>query len=196
MHGKNKFVIRPAALVACLLLTATTAGRAEAHRLEAEHRILADGRVQIESWFDLGGESPKGAKVQIFRTDGSLLVEGRLNDSGLFVFSCREAQPLRVVVSAGAGHRKEFVIPRADFVRNRVCQCAAALAPALPFLSTVVARLVADPESNSVSLAPSADRTARTSFLKVAFGVGLLVLVAVVAWIRKKPPEKRTPVAP
>ena len=47
------------ALAAALL----AAGAAHAHRLEAEYRVLPDHKVQVESWFDLGGDSPRGARV-------------------------------------------------------------------------------------------------------------------------------------
>ena len=33
---------------------AFVAGPAHAHRLEAEYRILPDGQVQVESWFETG----------------------------------------------------------------------------------------------------------------------------------------------
>jgi cobalt/nickel transport system permease protein len=86
------------------------AGPAHAHRLEADCQVLPGGQVQIESWFDPGDGRPRGAKVQVFRPDGSLVAEGQTDDQGVFVFSCREAERLRVVVNAGAGHRKEFTI--------------------------------------------------------------------------------------
>jgi hypothetical protein len=41
-----------------------------------------------------------------------LLAEGNLNEAGQFVFRFTEAEPLEVIVFAGAGHRKSFVIPR------------------------------------------------------------------------------------
>jgi hypothetical protein len=86
------------------------AGPVHAHRLEADCQVLPGGQVQIESWFDPGDGRPRGAKVQVFRPDGSLVAEGQTDDQGVFVFSCREAESLRVVVNAGAGHRKEFTI--------------------------------------------------------------------------------------
>jgi nickel transport protein len=94
-----------------------SAGEARAHRLEAEYRVLPGRRVQIESWFDLTGDSPKGAKVQVFRADGRMLTEGELDGKGQFLFSFTEATALKVVVSAGAGHRKELDIPEAELER-------------------------------------------------------------------------------
>ncbi len=100
--------------VLLVLFTMLLAGSpAHAHRLDAAFYLLPDRQVRIESWFDLGG-TPRGAKVQVFRPGSRLLAEGQLDDKGCFVFRFEEAEPLQVVVSAGAGHRKSFVIPRED----------------------------------------------------------------------------------
>jgi hypothetical protein len=85
---------------------------AQAHRLDGEYRVLPGNKVQIEAWFE-NDDVPHGAKVRIYRGDGSLLFPnpGELNDKGIYVFSYDKAEPLKVVVSAGQGHRKELVIP-------------------------------------------------------------------------------------
>src|SRR5205807_8004813 len=67
--------------------------------------------VQVESWFS-DGSKPKAAKVAVLRPDGSALAEGATNDQGVFVFRFDAAEDLRVVVDAGAGHRKEVVLPK------------------------------------------------------------------------------------
>jgi cobalt/nickel transport system permease protein len=102
---------RPPALLLVILTTLFVAGPARAHRLDAAFAVLPDRQVRIESWFDLGG-IPKGASVQVFRPGRELLADGNLDDKGAFVFHFTAAEPLDVIVSAGAGHRKEFVIPR------------------------------------------------------------------------------------
>jgi cobalt/nickel transport system permease protein len=104
-----------------LLLAALTvmfaATPAHAHRLDAAYKVLPDRRVQIESWFDLGG-LPKGGTVQVFRPGDRLLAEGQLDDNGQFTFRFTEVEPLRVIVSAGGGHRKAFVIEREELERT------------------------------------------------------------------------------
>ena len=85
---------------------------AQAHRLDAGYTVRTDGQVQIESWFDIGGKAPAGAKVQVFRANGDMLTEGNLDGQGVFVFAPKGAEDLKVVVSAGAGHRAELDIPR------------------------------------------------------------------------------------
>jgi cobalt/nickel transport system permease protein len=109
---------RPSSLAAThppVLLMALAAGllfasTARAHRLKADHEVLPDHKVRIESYFDLTGDSPHGARVQVFAADGSLLQEGKADDNGVFQFDYDRPQTLKVVVSAGAGHTCELVI--------------------------------------------------------------------------------------
>lgn len=145
---------RSAALT--LLACVASAGALHAHRLEVDFHVLPDRRVQIESWFDLTGDSPRGARVQVFRPDGQLLTEGLLNDEGIFVFAFHDAETLRVVVSAGAGHRAELTISPAELTR-------------MP--TTAV-----DPKAPSP--APLVDRSPRVSFKDVLTGVGFLLALA------------------
>ena len=74
--------------------------------------------MQVESWFDIGGASPKGARVQVFHSEGEPLTQGRLDANGIFIFSVTKAEPLRVVVSAGDGHRAEQVIAAEAVARS------------------------------------------------------------------------------
>ncbi len=97
-------------LLAVLGLFAT-AGPAHAHRLDAGYAVRPDGQVQVESWFDIGGAPPSGARVQVLGPNGDELVKGTLDDQGIFVFRPPEVEDLKVVVSAGGGHRAEFTIP-------------------------------------------------------------------------------------
>jgi cobalt/nickel transport system permease protein len=105
------------ALVFAPLVLLAFAGPALAHRLEAAYRVLPDKRVEIESWFDIpgdNGDTPRGAKVQVFHADGSLLTEGVMDSRGLFLFGFEKAESLRVVVNAGQGHAKELKIPKEE----------------------------------------------------------------------------------
>jgi cobalt/nickel transport system permease protein len=103
--------VRPPALLLALLTLAVTAGSARAHRLKADYVLLPDGKIQIESWFDITDETPPGARVEVFGPNHQVLVAGKTDDKGLFVFECDRAAPLHVVVSAGAAHRCEIDIP-------------------------------------------------------------------------------------
>jgi hypothetical protein len=99
-------------------------GPAEAHRLEADYQVLSGNRIQIESWFDLTGVSARGAKVRVYLPDGALLSEGEMDENGTFIFSVPNSGPFKVVISAGAEHRTELVIPR-----EALEQAASASAP-------------------------------------------------------------------
>ena len=83
-----------------------------AHRLKSGYTVTGPNTVQVESWFDTGG-SPKSATVHVYRSEGQLLVEGKMDANGIFVFQFEEADRLKVVVSAGDGHRSELEIPAA-----------------------------------------------------------------------------------
>jgi hypothetical protein len=135
-----------------------------AHRLEADYRVLPGRKVQVESWFDLTGDSPVGAKVTVYRGD-DILVEGKLNDKGIFLFSYTHLQPLRVVVSASAGHRKELSILAADLVDS----------PASP-----APKLAAEPASHGEPV-PLVDRGMRVTIKDVLLGIGLLLGAAAFA---------------
>jgi hypothetical protein len=74
--------------------------------------------VQVECWFDLTGDAPVGAEVQVFRQGQTLLTRGKADAKGVFVFPFAEAEDLTVVVNAGAGHRKELLIPRATLLHG------------------------------------------------------------------------------
>ena len=109
----------PPALLLAAITMFLAAGPARAHRLDAAFYVLPDRQVRIESWFDLGGV-PNGARVQVFRPGPRLLAEGQADEKGCFVFRFTHAEPLQVVVSAGAGHRKSFDISREDLEPPRV----------------------------------------------------------------------------
>lgn len=134
------------AMAAALLF----AGHAHAHRLEADFRVLVGRRVQVEGWFDLTGESPVGANVRVWRSDGRLLAEGQMDDKGSYVFAFDEADELKVQVSA-AGHAKEFRIPK-EALRG--------------------------PGASAEAPAPFADRSARVGVADVAAGVGFILALA------------------
>jgi len=86
------------------------ASPALAHRLEAEYRVLNDGQIEIESWYETS-ESAEKARVQVFGPGNELRIEGTLNAKGIFVFRPDRVEDLKVVINAGAGHRKELTIP-------------------------------------------------------------------------------------
>jgi cobalt/nickel transport system permease protein len=107
----------PSALHVPLVLLALGCGLlapapAQAHALHADYRVDRDHRtVTVESWFSQGDARPRNAEVRVLRSDGSVLVRGKMDARGLYAFRYNRAEPLRVVVDAGGGHVKELNIP-------------------------------------------------------------------------------------
>ena len=103
--------VSPPAVLLAILALLMTASHAQAHRLHADVYVLADRQVRIESYFD-DDKPPQGAAVEVRRSDGSLLAEGKVDDKGHFVFRFDEAESLEVTINAGVGHQKTILIPR------------------------------------------------------------------------------------
>ncbi len=93
------------------VLLALPAGEAQAHSMDAQAFVLKDRKVRVEAWFPSGGPA-RGARVQVLRPDGQLLTEGKTNEVGIFVFSFDEVQSLQIVISDGAGHRKDLSLSK------------------------------------------------------------------------------------
>jgi nickel transport protein len=163
MFGRST-PLSPPALLGGLLVLLAAAGTAQAHRLNAQFFVLPEHKVQIESWFE-NGDSPRSARVQVFRADGRLLTEGRLNEKGLFVFSFPDAEPLKVVVNAGAGHRKELQIAAEELVHSSPSETKAGSTP------SGTSEDVPGPVARG-------DRSSQVPIKDVLVGVGFLLAVA------------------
>jgi cobalt/nickel transport system permease protein len=158
-------------LLALLLIVFVPAGPAWAHRLKGEYKILPGQRVRVEAWFDLTADSPAGALVQAIRENGETLAEGKLNEKGTFFFSFSRAEALRIVISAGAGHREELHVPE-DELKNHLTDAAlAGTEVSLPDESALAERRPAIAHL----------------ILKAIFGVGVVMALAVfaLAWRRR-----------
>jgi cobalt/nickel transport system permease protein len=158
----SSVTVHPPALLLAAMVLLLAAGPARAHRLDADFQVLPDRQVRIESWFDPDGV-PKGAKVQVFRPGPELLVEGRLDDQGCFLFRYAQAEPLEVIVSASDGHRKAFPIARE------------LLEP-----STGSSRMDEEPQTSTTNTPLSvrdADALRRERFKDALIGIGFLLAV-------------------
>ena len=70
--------------------------------------------VHTESKFS-GGRVAKQAPIEVYDRTGALLLEGRTDDEGRFVFKAPKQEALRIVLVAGAGHRNEWVVKAEEF---------------------------------------------------------------------------------
>ncbi len=154
--------LTPPALLLDLLVLLFGAGNAYSHGLDAQAFLLKDHKIQVESWFS-GGEPARAARVQVFHASGQLLTEGRMNDQGIFVFSYENAGPLRIVVSAGGGHRKEISVSAESL------QAASAKGGNVA---------TATSSEGEVAAVPLADRGSAVPVKDVLVGVGFLLALA------------------
>jgi hypothetical protein len=105
--------LSPCAFLGAVLMAFVAEGKVQAHRLDAQVFMLPGGRIQVESWFS-NGDAAKGARVQVFGPREQLLHEGQLNEQGIFLLPSTDADRLKIVISAGAGHRKELSVSPHD----------------------------------------------------------------------------------
>jgi nickel transport protein len=66
--------------------------------------------VYVESKFS-GGRKVNSGKITVTDAQGTELLTGTTNDQGEFSFKIPKKTALKIVLSAGAGHRAEWVIP-------------------------------------------------------------------------------------
>jgi len=88
----------------CFLLASARTGWAHKIALFAWEQ---DGRIHAEGRFYGGGMVREG-QVRVLAPDGTLLLEGRTDEQGAFVFSPPRPGNLKLVLLSGDGHRSEF----------------------------------------------------------------------------------------
>ena len=66
--------------------------------------------VHTQSKFS-GGRKAKQATVEVYDAEGNKLLEGKTDAKGEFSFKLPKKAELKVVLSAGTGHRGEWIIP-------------------------------------------------------------------------------------
>jgi cobalt/nickel transport system permease protein len=148
-------------ILGCALLIPSPAS---AHGFNADYRVdRARQKVDVEGWFTNTDNRPRNASVRVFRADGSVLVEGKLDAEGAYTFHYETAEPLRVVVDASLGHVKELKIP------------AQALAPVA---DTIKPEAGAAPDAVQPAPEPFAPRDTSLPLKDILAGVGFLLALA------------------
>jgi nickel transport protein len=154
--------LSPLVLPSALLALVLAAGDAHAHRLDAQAFILPNHQIQIEAWFS-NGDAAQSATVQVFGAQGQRITEGHLNSQGIFIFPYGGADALKIVISAGAGHRKELSLQA-----GALAAPASEKAPASPVQGNELAP----------TPVPLAERDSGVPVKDVLLGIGFVLAVA------------------
>lgn len=93
-------------LVPALFVVLVVPGVAGAHGLEAECRIEGE-RATIRAFFDDGTPASE-AWIKVIDATGSVVVEGKADDRGIFAFPTPGPGRYKLRVDAGAGHMIEL----------------------------------------------------------------------------------------
>lgn len=121
--------IRWALLSAMVIAVAVGAGPSPAPVLAHNVTVFAwveGDRVYVETKFS-GGRKAKNAPIEVYDSQGNLLLTGRTDAEGAFAFSAPQKSDLTIVLLAGMGHRAEWTV-RADEFENTAAAAPAAAA--------------------------------------------------------------------
>ena len=88
-------------------------------------------RIFTESKFS-GGKMVKAGKVEVFDSDGTLLLEGRTDDNGAFAFKAPAITDLKIVLTAGMGHQNSWLISAAELGEGEIAPVATRQTPSEP----------------------------------------------------------------
>jgi cobalt/nickel transport system permease protein len=106
-------------VVGCLLAVGAglliPASPVRAHALLVDWRVLPDHKIQVESRYSGRPRSfpAREADVRVLDASGNVLVEGKTNEGGLFVFTYEKEEPFTVEVKQ-VGHKTTVVVFGSD----------------------------------------------------------------------------------
>ena len=69
--------------------------------------------IFVEGYYP-GGKKPQNALVEVFNPAGTRLLHGKTNDKGQFSFKVPEETDLKIVLTAGMGHKNDFTLAASD----------------------------------------------------------------------------------
>jgi len=100
-------------LILAALFWLAAAGSARAHRVNVFARA-EDGVVKVEAYFS-GGAGARDADVVVYGADGTERRRLKTDADGRCSFRPDRVEDLRIVVTAGDGHRAEFALKASEF---------------------------------------------------------------------------------
>ena len=88
------------------------------------HKVTVFAWVEGDTVFTqskfAGGRRAKGGRIEVYNSAGEKLLEGLSDDQGQFVFKASKPEALRIVLTAGAGHRGEWRVAAEEFAAATV----------------------------------------------------------------------------
>ncbi|MGD8989383.1 MAG: hypothetical protein PVH57_14550 [Syntrophobacterales bacterium] len=115
-QGNKRFFTQKVALaifVSFLLTLSLMVTRVSAHKVNVFAWVEGD-TVFVEGYYS-GNKKAQNSLVEVFDKAGAKLLEGKTNEKGEFSFKSPEKSELRIVLTAGGGHKNDFVISASDF---------------------------------------------------------------------------------
>ena len=83
-----------------------------AHKVNVFAWVEGD-MVFVEGYYP-GGKRAQNSLVEVYNSGGAKLLEGRTNQKGEFSFKIPAKEDLRIVLTAGMGHKNDFTITAGD----------------------------------------------------------------------------------
>ena len=120
-------VFASALLALGLLLASPMTHPVLAHKVNV-FAWVEDDTVCVEGYYS-GGKKAKNALIEVFDPAGTKLVEGRTDEKGEFSFTIPVKTDLKIVLTASAGHKNDFIVSASDLT-------ATTSSPAEPVLET------------------------------------------------------------
>jgi nickel transport protein len=102
-----------AILVAFMSVVLLLPTRASAHKVNVFAWVEGD-TVFVEGYYR-GKKRAQHSLVEVFNKAGAKILEGKTNEKGEFSFKRPEETELRIVLTAGMGHKNDFLLQTSDF---------------------------------------------------------------------------------
>jgi nickel transport protein len=95
-----------------IIASLTLASQVWAHKVNVFAWVEGE-TVFVEGYYP-GGKKAQNSLVEIYNSTGAKLLEGRTNQKGEFSFKIPAREDLRIVLTAGMGHKNDFTITAGD----------------------------------------------------------------------------------
>jgi nickel transport protein len=105
--------------------------------------------MQVESYFGRGGPC-RNSEVEVFDENGEIAASGRTDEEGLWRFTPGKRENLRVVVTAGEGHRGEYTIPAEELPGGGEQRDVESSAEEVPAITIPTKNIPAHPDAGIV----------------------------------------------